>query len=233
LAFALFYGEWDVNAAFREFHRAIELAPGDAETHSWFATSLLTLGRTAEAKGEIARARELNPTSRSILANQAFILYNDGNRSGGIEKLKELEAAEPDFLGPSGYLAQIFLWERNYPAYLAELKHMAEVSGEADQVTLATYAARGWSASGERGLLRQLRSIYLDAFRSGKSSGFEVALVDTQLGYRQEADHFFQAAVNSRDYRMMAVLNGKFDSLMEGDGDFLNIKHQVRSRMRL
>jgi Tfp pilus assembly protein PilF len=233
LAFGLFYGEWDVNAAFREYQRAIELAPGDAETHSWFATSLMLLGRTADAQAEIARARELNPTSRSILSNQAFISYNSGDRSGGVNKLKMLEAAEPDYLGPSGYLAQIFLADGDYASYLSELKHMAEVSGDGQQQALASAALRGWSNSGERGLLRQLRTIYLDAFRSGKSSGFELALVDSRLGLRQEADQFFQSALNSRDYRMIAILSGKFDVVMAGDRDFLSIKQQVRSRVRL
>lgn len=233
LAFDLFYGEWDVNGAFREFQRAIELNPEDAETHSWFATSLLTLGRTADAKVEIARARELNPTSRSILSNQAFIFYNDGDRSGGVEKLKALEAMEPDYIGPSGYLAQIFLWDRNYTGYLAELKHMARVSGEADQIALASAAEKGWSAAGERGLLRQLRAVYLDAFQTGKSSGYEVALMDSRLGLYKEANQFFQAAVNARDFRMMQVVTGKFDPLMQGDYDFLNLKQEVRTRMRL
>jgi Tfp pilus assembly protein PilF len=233
LAFDLFYGEWDVNAAFREYRQAIDLDPGDAETHSWFATSLLLLGRTAEAKVEIARARELNPTSRSILSNQAFISYNDGDRSDGVEKLKALEAMEPDYLGPSGYLAQIFLWDRNYTGYLAEVKHMAQVSGETDQIALASAAEKGWNASGERGLLKQLRGVYLDAFRTGKSSGYEIALVDSRLGLHKEANQFFQAAVNARDYRMMSLLNGKFDAVMESDRDFLNIKQEIRSRMRL
>ncbi len=233
LAFGLFYGDWDVNTAFREYLRAIELAPADAETHSWYANSLMLLGRTSEAAAEIARARELNPTSRSILANQAFVLYNTGERASGVEKLKAVEAAEPDFLGASGYLAQIYFWDGNDAAYVAELKHMAEVSGEADQALLAEQAEQAWSSSGERGLLKQLRSAYLDAFRSGKSSGYELALVDSRLGLRQEADQFFQAALNARDYRMMAVLSGKFDSVMAGDRDFLNIKRQVRLRIQL
>jgi hypothetical protein len=144
-----------------------------------------------------------------------------------------LEAAEPDYLGPSGYLAQIFLGDGDYASYLSELKHMAEVSGDGQQQALASAALRGWSNSGERGLLRQLRTIYLDAFRSGKSSGFELALVDSRLGLRQEADQFFQSALNSRDYRMIAILSGKFDVVMAGDRDFLSIKQQVRSRVRL
>ncbi|MGB7727235.1 MAG: hypothetical protein WBL50_04340 [Candidatus Acidiferrum sp.] len=38
LAFALFFWEWDVSGAEREFQRAIDLNPKDVEAHHWYAT---------------------------------------------------------------------------------------------------------------------------------------------------------------------------------------------------
>jgi tetratricopeptide (TPR) repeat protein len=55
LAFAAFYGSLDVKAGEREFQRALELNPNYAEAHQWYATALMTLGRSREALAQIVR----------------------------------------------------------------------------------------------------------------------------------------------------------------------------------
>ncbi len=87
LAFALFYWEWNIPRAFAEYRRAIAIDPRDEEAHHWYATSLLTLHRYPEALVEINEARKLDPTSRSILSDQALIRYWNGDRAGAIAHL--------------------------------------------------------------------------------------------------------------------------------------------------
>jgi tetratricopeptide (TPR) repeat protein len=232
LAFGLFYWEWDVNAAFREYQRAISLDPKDVEAHNWYATSLMHSRHLPAAIMEIEKARELDPTSRIILANQALILSVNGDRQQSVARLKELENAEPDFLAPAQYLTQIFFQDRNYPAYIAELKRAAAISREPEMAALAEAAERGWSQSGERGMLEQMRIVYQHSFLSGQSSGYELAHICALLGQKADADRYLQSAVDAHDFDAMTVFYGDFNEHMKGDRDFEQLKRQIKLRMQ-
>src|SRR5687768_3820316 len=66
LAWSLFIYDWDWTAAEREFRRAIELAPGYATGHQWFAFLLVARGQIEEALVEAHMSQELDPASVSI-----------------------------------------------------------------------------------------------------------------------------------------------------------------------
>lgn len=231
LAFALFYWQWDVNDSFREFNRAIQLDPKDVEAHSWYATSLLTAGRLSAAREQIAQARELNPASRAILADEAVIRYWTGERAASLAELKELEESEPDFVAPPRYLAAADFDERNYPDYVVELKKTAAISKDPEETALAKAAEEGWKGGDEHAFLERLRVFYRGQFDRGVSSGFGEAYVCARLGRKAEADHYLQAAFDSHDYMVMTVLKDPFNSLMRGDPQFTRLEEQIRARM--
>jgi serine/threonine-protein kinase len=66
LAWSLFIYDWDWTAAEREFRRAIELAPGYATGHQWYAFLLIARGQVEEALIEAHMSQELDPASVSI-----------------------------------------------------------------------------------------------------------------------------------------------------------------------
>jgi TolB-like protein len=63
-------------SAEREFKRAIELSPGYANAHHWYALHLDETGRMEESIAEIKRALELDPLSMIINVNVAVTLYH-------------------------------------------------------------------------------------------------------------------------------------------------------------
>ena len=60
-------GDWQYAEA--EFKKSIELNPGYATAHHWYATLLAIQGRTDEAKSEMHRALEINPLSHNFLTD--------------------------------------------------------------------------------------------------------------------------------------------------------------------
>jgi serine/threonine protein kinase/tetratricopeptide (TPR) repeat protein len=66
LAWSLFIYDWDFTGAEREFKRAIELAPGYATSHQWYAFLLIARGQIEEALIEAHMSQELDPGSVSI-----------------------------------------------------------------------------------------------------------------------------------------------------------------------
>jgi TolB-like protein/DNA-binding winged helix-turn-helix (wHTH) protein len=69
--------DYDWQTAEREFKRAIQLDPGYATAHQWYAEYLSWQGRFEEALAESEKARQLDPLSIIIAADHAAILYYD------------------------------------------------------------------------------------------------------------------------------------------------------------
>jgi len=67
--------DYDWQTAEQEFRRAIQLDPGYATAHQWYAEYLSWLGRFDEALAESEKARQLDPLSIIIAADHAVILY--------------------------------------------------------------------------------------------------------------------------------------------------------------
>ncbi|MGC2766719.1 MAG: winged helix-turn-helix domain-containing protein [Candidatus Acidiferrum sp.] len=67
--------DYDWQTAEREFKRAIQLDPGYATAHQWYAEYLSWRGRFEEALAESEKARQLDPLSMIIAADHATILY--------------------------------------------------------------------------------------------------------------------------------------------------------------
>jgi len=75
LAWSCFIYDWDFPAARQEFQRAIELDPGYATAHQWYAFCLAAHGRLDEALVEVHTALELDPGSVSVRRAVGWIYY--------------------------------------------------------------------------------------------------------------------------------------------------------------
>ena len=232
LAFALYYWEWDVNGAFREYKRAIQLDPNDVDAHQWYANSLATSGELKAAEIEIEKAQALDPTSRAILASQAMIRFSAGDRQESIDRLKELEESDPDFLSPPRYLAQFFFSERDFPQYIAQLNRAAALSKDLADADLAKAAEQGWKQGGEHAMLEHMRAVQLEQLSQGKASGYDLALTCALLGDKNAADRYLQAAFDARDFMVMTAVRGDFNDSMKGNPGFERLKVEIEHRLQ-
>lgn len=118
--FAFALHEWKWKEAEGSFKRSIELNPGYATAHQWYATLLGIEGRHDEAKAEMRRALEINPLSYNFLADlgQAYYLARE------YDKAKEYcyKALElyPDFVFAHTYLFQVYLQTSEYEAAIEQ-----------------------------------------------------------------------------------------------------------------
>jgi DNA-binding winged helix-turn-helix (wHTH) protein/TolB-like protein/Flp pilus assembly protein TadD len=77
---------WDWNGAEKDFRRAIQLNPNQAEAHRFLAQMLSFLGRHDEAIMEINRAIEINPISSAITSAQFSILESHGDYAEALKR---------------------------------------------------------------------------------------------------------------------------------------------------
>jgi DNA-binding winged helix-turn-helix (wHTH) protein/tetratricopeptide (TPR) repeat protein len=207
LAFVLFYGTWKVADAEREFRRAIDLDPNNAVAHHWYATYLFTIGRHSESLQEIERAQSLDPASKSILADKGDLLWAFGQHDEGAALLKQLEAAEPDFVSPHRYLKGIYFASGDYALYLEEWKKEATLMRDKPRLKLVEAAEKGFAEGGKPGMLRNVRELQQKLYERGQESAYYLAETDSLLGNRKEALRYLQIAFDKHDEGIVQVGN--------------------------
>lgn len=207
LAFAYFHWNWDVQGAEREFRRAIELNPNDVEAHHWFATALMALPRFPEAIAEIEKARQLDPTSRSIAADRADILYASGRDQEAVSILQELEKSEPDFRSPPVYLQGIYADQGQFARSLDEAEIWAKLSHDDRAEADVALSRQRLEKGGEKGFLEGRLHDQLIEFSQGRASALEIADTYARLGKKREAMDYLEKAYQRHEYAIMYLRN--------------------------
>jgi tetratricopeptide (TPR) repeat protein len=227
LAFALFYGYLDFSSAEREFKRAIQLNPGIAVTHHWYATCLMTLSRFREALEQIEVAQKLDPTSRALLSDQALLLWHLGRRDQAVTQLKQVETSDPNFVSPHRYLSYIYLSEQNYPEYLAELKQAELLSHDEARAALAVSAEKALSAGGSRAMLEDILLSRQKRYSQGMESAYQVASAYALLGKKREALAYLKTGWQNRDPWMIYVRMDVAFYPLENEPEYQSLLKQI------
>ena len=232
LAFALFYGALDTRNGEREFRRAIELNPDYEKAHHWYATSLIVMGRYRESLAEIERARALDPTSTSILADKGYILYYQGRPDQAIALLKQVEAAEPASQSAHNYLGVIYLVQGDSANYLLELRKAAELSRNAQALAILAAARQGFATGDSHGMLESILEVQKSLLKDGRSSHYEVARTYTLMGKQQEALDQLQAAIENREMDILAFANDPAFASLHGEPRFQELQKKLELSLR-
>jgi DNA-binding winged helix-turn-helix (wHTH) protein/Tfp pilus assembly protein PilF len=207
LAFALFNGKWDVQAADREYRRAIALDPNNAKAHHWYATFLNGLRLRQRALDEIEIARRLDPNSRSILADKGILLVVAGHRKEGTDLLTQLETVEPDFISPHRYLKMAYLDAGDYPGYLRELRREAQLQHNDAFSEVAESSEQGYAAGGASTMFARQFEKQEKLYQAGKLSPIWVADTSARMGRAGEAMKYLNLCYESRCSDMLYIIN--------------------------
>jgi TolB-like protein/DNA-binding winged helix-turn-helix (wHTH) protein/Tfp pilus assembly protein PilF len=87
--------DWDWHTAEAEYRRAIELNANYATAHHWFAECLAFQGRFDEAFEESERARQLDPLSSIIAADNGAIYYFSRQYDRAISRFRAVLDVDP------------------------------------------------------------------------------------------------------------------------------------------
>lgn len=205
LAFACFWGFWDIATADREFRSALILNPKYVQTHHWYATYLLALGRVSESLDEIERAQELDPLSTPLLADKGLILFYANRKAEAIGLLKQLEITDPGFLSPHRYLEDIALANQDYATYVSEAQKTAELSQDAGALAVAEAAQRGLQTGGGAAMFKSVLQVEKKLYSGGTAQAYSLAQTCALMGEKQLAFDYLQRAFERRESAMLAL----------------------------
>jgi len=222
LAFAKDVFDWDWPSAENEFRRAIELNPGYATAHHWFAWHLAVMGRNREAIAEMRRALSLDPLSLIINADLAEQLLVTRSYHDSIEQSRKTIEMDPNFAVAHYDLGQALVQTRNYDEGIAELESAVKLSGGSP--VCSSHLANAYALTGRR---KDALKIVADLTknRSDYSNASEVALVYVGLGDNEQALDWLEKAFSVR-FNPSILLRPGFDPL-RSDARFQDLARRI------
>src|SRR5579862_5112129 len=223
LAFVLDAFDWDLDAAGNEFRRAIELNPGYATAHHWYAWHLSLLGRFDEAIAEMRKGENLDPLSLIINADVAELLVIAHHYDESIAQSRKTIEMDPNFALAHNQLAQAYLQKQMYDEAVAELRKAVQLSGNSP--TCIANLARAYVGSGKRSEAIRLLNDLKKRSIHGYSNASEIATIYASLGDTDQAMNWLEKAYEER-FNPGVLLRPGFDPL-RSDPRFQNLLHLV------
>jgi TolB-like protein/DNA-binding winged helix-turn-helix (wHTH) protein/Flp pilus assembly protein TadD len=223
LAFCLGGFDWDFSAADREFQRAVELSPGYATAHHWYAWHLSLLGRNKEAIAEMDKAVNLDPVSPVVNADLAELLLIAHLPDESIQQSRKTIEMNPGFALAHNQLAQAYIEKKMFGEAIQELQEAIRLAG--DSPIFVANLARAYAGSNQKagavGLLNNLKK------RSDPGSPLvaEIAMIYTALGEKDQAMTWLEKGYQGR-FNPGVLERPSFDAL-RSDPRFQDLVHRV------
>jgi tetratricopeptide (TPR) repeat protein len=210
LAFCLDGFDWDLDGAGKEFRRAIELNPGYATAHHWYAWHLALLHRYDEALAEMRKAESLDPLSLVINADLAELLALAHSYDESIQQSRKTIEMDPNFGLAHNHLGQAYLLKHMNDEAIAELQKAVQLSSRSP--TCMANLARAYVASGRRREAEQLLNELKKRATPMASHGSEIAVIYAALGDRDQAMNWLEKGFEER-FNPGVLLRPGFDPL--------------------
>lgn len=206
--------EWDWATAEREYKRALELDPGDARTHNWFAGYLTYRGRLEEAIAEAKHARELDPLSLPINNALAGRLLVAGRYDEALNQVRQTLDLDPHFAPAHQTLGWAYLNRGKQQDAIQEFEQALDLSGKEDAdflLDLGFAYATARKTMAARQILAQLMKLH----QRGIAPPGYIGILYGAIGKRDEAFVWLDKAYEERDPELiyLKVPNRRFEPL--------------------
>ncbi len=197
LAAIHFFGDWDWSGAEKEFRRALELNPSEAESHRYYSFFLAALGRGNEAMAESRKAQDLDPLSISTQVTAGFVLYYAREFDKAIEQCRKALDLDPKSAGAYDCLGSSYLAEGKYEEAIAASEKASNLWNDDPQrlVGLGRAYALADRKSDSLRILERLRQLSRQAY----VPPYFFATIYAAMDQREEAFGSLESAYRERD----------------------------------
>jgi TolB-like protein/DNA-binding winged helix-turn-helix (wHTH) protein/Flp pilus assembly protein TadD len=198
LAFIAETHEWDWATAEREYKRALELNPGDARAHHWYAGYLMYVGRFEEGIAEAKRARDLDPLSLPVNNALAGRLLVAGRVDEALEQLHNTLEMNPHFGPAHQTLGWAYLNKGKHEDAIQEFQKALQLSGT-DNTDLVLDLGFAYATAGDRNEARRILTKLKKLHEQGLVPSGSIGILYGALGDFNEAFDWLEKAYEERD----------------------------------
>ena len=223
LAFCLEGFDWDFADADREFQRAVELSPGYATAHHWYAWHLSLMGHNKEAIAEMEKAVNLDPVSPVVNADLAELLLIAHLPDESIQQSRKTIEMNPGFAFAHNQLAQAYIEKQMFGEASAELQQAIRLAGNSP-IFLANLA-RAYAGSNRKAEATALLNDLKKRSDPGSPLIAEIAMIYTALGEKDQAISWLEKGYEAR-FNPGVLERPCFDAL-RSDPRFHDLLHRI------
>jgi TolB-like protein/Tfp pilus assembly protein PilF/tRNA A-37 threonylcarbamoyl transferase component Bud32 len=196
--------DWDWKGAEKEIKQAIELNPGYASAHLFYAHYLVGVNRLDEAIAEMEQAYKLDPLCLQINVDIGFILYFAGRYDRAMKAFQKMIELDPNH--PYGHigLGLVYLQKLMTDEALVELERGKEASGS-EETAEDIYIAFGYAAVGKRDKALDVLTSLLARSEIEYVSPFMLAEVYWALGDIEKGFEWLEKACDVGDVWLLYI----------------------------
>ena len=225
LAYVTFFYDWDWSAAEKEFKRAIELNPNNADAHHWYSHYLIAHGRFEESLRESKRALELSPFDRLMSVHLTWHYLFARQYDQAIEQSKR--AGEIDKRAEGPWRGLTLEQQGKYAEAIARFQKDLEGSPTGGSSTTKANLAHAYAASGNREAAQKILAELLEESKSKYVSPFEVALIHAGLGEKDQAFPWLEKAYEERSSELVTLTTEPRFHILRSDARFADLARRV------
>jgi TolB-like protein len=196
LGWALIHYDFDFLTAEHHFQRAIELNPGYATAHQWYAHCLGYSYRLDQSLERVKFALDLDPLSLNVNTTYVGVLWFQRKFDRAIEHCQRILELSPNFATLRWMLANLFQSKGCHDQAIAERRWAVEASGGAPLFLAelgGSYAAAG-NRSEALNILDQLRELS----KASYVMAYWIALIHASMSEKDQAFQWLEMAYQER-----------------------------------
>jgi tetratricopeptide (TPR) repeat protein len=218
--------DWDWQGADREFKRAIELNPDNANAHHWYGYYLLLMGRLSEGLAEYRTAQSLDPLSliiNSDLGQEALAVA--GRPGEALEQCRKTLELDPNFAEAHICMMNTYGDKGTYQEAIEQVREAIRLSRD----NLAYIAALGleYAAAGRRvEALNILNDLKARSKHEYVPSGLFFQLCSA-VGEKGEAITWLEKAYQEHDAVMLGIRGVPPSDPLRSDPRFQDILRRM------
>jgi len=198
MAFATYLYDRDWTAAEPMFTRALAETPNYGPGHQWYAVCLVSRGRFDEARAEIHRAVELDPSSLVITAVEAWISFLSRRYPDAVAQARQALEMDERFGLAYTYLAQTYTASGQYQqaadALRASIAYNRDTRDQRHLGLLGLGFAKTGQADAARRTIDEIRALAQHQYMTP----YGEALVRVGLGENEKAMTLLEQAAGQR-----------------------------------
>ncbi len=205
--------EWDWEGAEAECKRAIELNPGYAIAHRWYAFVLLLTGRFDEAIDEIQTARDLDPLSLVTNRTVGHVYYYAGEYDRALDAIQKTIEMDPNYIYTHLDLGLTYLG-KSMPEEALEAFKKEEALSKGWNPVVATWIGIAYAYAGQEDKAREALDDLLKHLEKGYVPPSGMARLYLVLGEKEKGFEWLQKAYEKRDFFLRYLkIERTFDSI--------------------
>jgi serine/threonine-protein kinase len=194
LAYVTFVSEFDWTGAEREFKRALELTPGNADAYDLYGRMCASLERYDEAIALQRRAQELDPLVHKVDLATAYL--RAGAYDEALQAATRATDLDPQYARGHATIGWVLVLQGRHDEGLARLQTAVALS--AGHTLWLAQLAQAYGMTGHVDKARELLGQLEDRARREYVSPYHLAYVHTGLGDRERAIDYLERAYTER-----------------------------------